>query len=540
MDSKETSFTLKQLVNVLAKSSPFSVTTVSEHRKHDAFDDIKRYLYIEQDIEKEFRKRLTQLKQGDILFLCGSSGDGKSEILKRCHDEYKNEFYFHLDATHSFAPDQSAIQALDQVFDTITESLQPLILGINVGMLANYAKEGAERHHHIKVLIDHFLEQGQQENNKCQFLDFEQYPKFYVAENQTNYSRFAKQLMQRLTAPNSSNPFYIAAKNDEEAKKDLRLVANFRLLARESVQDVIITNLFKARLKKDQFITTRALLDLIHHLLLGEGYLSDNLFYATDNELVQRLSDFDPLLNHTKALDQFVLRYELELPDPELADFLSVLEKEHIVFKKGKSASLIRFFYLMRHESIGNNYHQLFASDFNEELLEKYSRIWFLHKNYDGSDLLKNELRQFYMNEFIRSVFNYANRNAPFLRQGDLFLGEFGSIQVAAPLSLKPDYSEIQKKKLPKSAYFDAYLKFDNQSLIPISINLNLFELIYKLNRGYRPNKYDKNAIVLLDAIIEQMTEFAQSMSILRFYECRDCYEVHKDDGLFIVSKGVV
>ena len=106
--------------------------------------------------------------------------------------------------------------------------------------------------------------------------------------------------------------------------------------------------------------------------------------------------------------------------------------------------------------------------------------------------------------------------------------------------SLKPDYSEIQKKKLPKSAYFDAYLKFDNQSLIPISINLNLFELIYKLNRGYRPNKYDKNAIVLLDAIIEQMTEFAQSMSILRFYEGRDCYEVHKDDGLFIVSKGVV
>ena len=137
-------------------------------------------------------------------------------------------------------------------------------------------------------------------------------------------------------------------------------------------------------------------------------------------------------------------------------------------------------------------------------------------------------------------MFNYANRNAPFLKQGDLFLGEFGSVQVAAPLTLKPNYFEIQQRYLPKSAYFDAYLKFEDQTLVPISINLNLFELIYKLNRGYRPNKYDKNAIVLLEAIIEQITEFAKSMNILRFYEGRDCYEVHKDDGLFIVSKGAI
>ena len=393
--------TLRQALSVLAKSSPFSVTTVSD-RKNDIYDDIKQYLYIEQDIEKDFNARLSQLRQGDVVFLCGSSGDGKSEILKRCYNEYKNQFRFHLDATHSFAPNQSAIQALDQLFDEMSENPQALILGINVGMLANYAKEGAERHNHIKEIIDLFLEQGQQLNDKYHFLDFEQYPKFHVTENQTNYSAFAKQLMQRLTAADNGNAFYFAAKRDEDAKRDPKLIANFKLLARESVQDVIITNLFKARLKKDQFITTRALLDLIHHLLLGDGYVSDNLFYAADNELVQRLSDFDPLLNHTKALDQFVLRYELELPDPALAEFLSALEKEQIIFKKGRAAALIRFFYLAHYESIGNNYHQLFAADFNEELLEKYSRVWFLHKNYDGSDLLKNELRQFYVNELIK------------------------------------------------------------------------------------------------------------------------------------------
>ena len=272
--------TLRQALSVLAKSSPFSVTTVSD-RKNDIYDDIKQYLYIEQDIEKDFNSRLSQLRQGDVVFLCGSSGDGKSEILKRCHNKYKNQFRFHLDATHSFAPNQSAIQALDQLFDEMSENPQALILGINVGMLANYAKEGAERHNHIKEIIDLFLEQGQQLNDKYHFLDFEQYPKFHVTENQTNYSAFAKQLMQRLTAADNGNAFYFAAKRDEDAKRDPRLIANFKLLARESVQDVIITNLFKARLKKDQFITTHALLDLIHHLLLGEGYI---------NELLNRLS----------------------------------------------------------------------------------------------------------------------------------------------------------------------------------------------------------------------------------------------------------
>lgn len=536
--------TLRQALSVLAKSSPFSVTTISE-RKNDVFDDIKQYLYIEQDIEREFNSLLTGLKQGDIVFLCGSSGDGKSEILKRCYEKYKNIFHFHLDATHSFSPSQSAIEALDQLFDELSQKQQALILGINVGMLANYAKEGAVHHENIKTVIDLFLEKNEHPKDRFYFFDFEQYPKFYVNEKQTSYSTFAKQLMQRLTSENENNPFYAAAAKDTEEKRDLKLIANFKLLSLGSVQDVVITNLFKARLKKDQFITTRALLDLLHHLLLGDGYISDNLFCATDNDLVQRLSDFDPLLNRTRALDQFVLRYELELPDPALEDFLAGLEKKQIFFsgsrvKRGQSGELIRFFYLMRHESISNNYHHQFSLDFNEELLEKYARVWFLHKNYDGNELLKRELRQFYVNELIRAIYYYANRNAPFLKQGDFFLGEFGSVQVAAPISLKPDYLEIHKKHLPKSVYFEAYLKFDDQTLNPIAINLNLFEVIYKLNRGYRPNKYDKNAIVLLDEVVEQITALAKSMNILRFYESNDCYEVQQDDDIYVVSKGAL
>ena len=88
-----------------------------------------------------------------------------------------------------------------------------------------------------------------------------------------------------------ANPFFLVAKKDAEMRRgDQRVVANYKLLSLESVQELIITQLFKARLIKDQFITTRALLDLIHHLLVGPGYLFDNLFLGDDNELVARLT----------------------------------------------------------------------------------------------------------------------------------------------------------------------------------------------------------------------------------------------------------
>lgn len=72
--------TLRKALGVLAKSSPFSVKTTSD-RPRDVYDDLKEYLYVKPDIELDFEHVLSSLRPGDCVFLCGSSGDGKSEIL---------------------------------------------------------------------------------------------------------------------------------------------------------------------------------------------------------------------------------------------------------------------------------------------------------------------------------------------------------------------------------------------------------------------------------------------------------------------------
>lgn len=543
--------TLTKALGVLAKSSPFSVTTVSS-RKKDELDDMKAWLFVQQDIETDLRKLLGSLEGQKIVFLCGSSGDGKSEILTRCFSEYQQKYDFHLDATHSFAPHQSAIQALDEKFDEHKSGSRPLVLGINIGMLANYSNEGDARHQEIKESIDRFLSGKLNKNlrpipdGNVYYLDFEQYARFNFQKEGNSYSAFARTLLKKLTCSDLANPFFLVAKQDAEMRRgDQRVIANYKLLSLESVQEVIITQLFKARLIKDQFITTRALLDLIHHLLVGPGYLFDNLFIGDDNELVGRLTEFDPVKIHTRELDQFVLKYELSLPDERLNEFLDAMAYEGIFvdrsnIKQGSAASLIRFFSLMRNEEFGNNFHHDFSSIFEEELLEEYAQVWRLHKEFDNSADKKKELRKFYSLDLIYGIQRYANRNAPELLnvQGELFLSSFGKVKLTAPVELKPDYDAIYKKAHITSSHFMAYLKVGDKSIKPIAINLNLFELLQKLKDGYRPNKYDKNAIVLLDEIVEQVTDMAKSSMTLKFYDGDVRYTARQDDGMIVVSEG--
>ncbi|EFG3337748.1 DNA phosphorothioation-dependent restriction protein DptF [Escherichia coli] len=541
--------TLRNALSVLAKSSSFSVTTVT-YRQKDEFDQLKEQLFVKQEIETELQRYLEIAKPGEIIFLCGSSGDGKSEILTRCQSNlrYQQRFNFHLDATHSFAPRQSAIDALNDLFSNHHQYSSPLLIGINTGMLANFAREGAECHLAIRTAIDSFLSADQEESRpyrswNCSFFDFEHYPKFQFNEKK-QYSSFIKTLLDNLTRNDDSNLFQFIFRHDETVNPELKEVANYKLLCLPGVQDVLITQLFKVRLIKDQFVTTRTLLDFLHHLLMGPGYLFDNLFTGAENDLIKKISDFDPARLHTYEIDQFILRYELGLGDPELDEFLAALAPLHVRFdrqcvKPGDAASLIRLFWLLQDESLGNNYHQKFSVFFNESLFEHYSEIWHLHKNYTADSEQKKALNRFYTSELIAGIQRYANRKAPELsmQKEEFFLGEYGGVKITAPVELKPDWEAIRNKNTAHPTGFDVHLKVGKNSLLPVRIGLNLFELLNKLNNGYRPNKYDKNAIVLLDEIVELITEQAKSSSEIKFYAGgQRVYRAKSDDDMITIS----
>lgn len=526
-----TSITFRDALSVLSKSSPFSVKTMST-RAPDGFDALKNWLYIQQDIEKDLHARLAQAQPGDMLFLCGSSGDGKSEILTRAYHDYEGRVTFHLDATHSFQPNQSAIQALDQVFRSALAERQILVVGINIGMIGNYVQEGHADLLPLREAMRAFLE-NTKPSAPYYFFNFEDYPKFKM-EDGTPVAPFAKNIMRRLTVDSADNPFYVAFTQDDVRHSEPRLYANFRLLMLDGVQDAIIANIAKARLAKDQFVTARGLLDLLHHVLTAPGYLFDNLFAGGDNELAARMAAFDPALLRTRELDQLALRYELRLPEPERDAFLAEMATWHIRFDpvQPKAASLVRLLYILQREPVGGNYHHGFAKDFTDQVMVAYAEVWKMHAQFDGSSEVRTAMQRKYRSVLTAGIFRYANRNAPELGTDEILLSEFHGVKVAGLVDLRPDYAALQQLAARTPiAHFNVALKVGDQSLKPMPFNINLFGLLLRLNEGYRPNKYDKNAVVLLDELVEQIKALVKRDNRLKLYRQQKHISLRYEDG---------
>jgi DNA phosphorothioation-dependent restriction protein DptF len=535
-----TSITFRDALSVLSKSSPFSVKTMST-RAPDGFDALKNWLYIQQDIEKDLRARLASARPGEILFLCGSSGDGKSEILTRAYHEYCDRVTFHLDATHSFQPNQSAIEALNQVFRAAISEHQILVVGINIGMIGNYVQEGHADLQPVREAMRAFLE-NIEPPAPYYFFNFENYPKFRM-EHGVPVATFAKDIMRRLTDATPENPFYAAFSRGDVRHSEPRLFANFRLLMLEGVQDAIVANIAKARLAKDQFVTARGLLDLLHHLLTGPGYLFDNLFSGGDNELAARFAAFDPALLRTRELDQLVLRYELGLPEEQRDVFLALLATWNVRFagdQQPNAASLVRLLYTLQREPIGNDYHHQFANEFADQVMIDYAGVWKMHAQFDGSNEARIALRRFYTAILTAGIFRYANRNAPELGRGEILLGEFHGVKIAGLADLKPDYAALLELA-PKTsiASFNVALRVGDQALNPMPFNINLFGLLLRLNQGYRPNKYDKNSIVLLDELVEQIKALVKRGNSLKLYRQQQRISLRYEDGMIDTVGGM-
>ena len=526
---------LIEALSIMSKSSPFAVST--ERTSESLLQTYKNHIYIETDIEKDFKKELTSVKPHEIIFLCGSSGDGKSEILTRYSQDFQSSRDFHLDATHSFNPNQTAIQALDERFRAFKANDKPLIVGINIGMLGNYAEEGDEQHSDIKATIKAFLENRVDDIPGCyKFLDFEQYPKFTLSQEGST-SEFAAKFLFRLTEPKLENPFYALYQNEVKKSGHNQLTANYALLGLESVQKNVISMLLKTRLIKDQFLTARALLDFVFQILAMKGYLFDNLFSGSDNELLGHLQSFDPSNVHTRKVDEFVLQFDLGIEDDGFNQLRDQV-KELGVFDVSTAASYLRLVYLLKdEESFSNDYINDLKQDFENTLVNKYADVWLLHKEFDGSGRQKKELTKFYKETVIAAIHRYCNRNAPLLDKDAYFISEYNGFKTAVELEVKPDFNAIKGCGVKKIGSFNAFIQVDGHTLLPMPISINLMELLTKINQGYRPNKHDKNAVLLLDEVIEQVVSVANEKDTLFILKDENRYKIaNEDDEYFEVS----
>lgn len=502
---------LKKALGMLSKSSPYAVSTVGQNVDEE-LEKIKDYLYLETDIERAFKAKIEKIRPHEIVFLCGSSGDGKSEILNRYRKKYKSSIDFHLDATHSFKPSETAIETLDTIFSRFSESDRPLVVGINIGMLGNYEREGAEQHEEVRMAIKSFLD-GRPKAGSYTFLDFENFPKFQIVDEEIR-SKFFSGLLGKVVIDDSRNPFRDIF-NAELDAGDQRLVANYLLLRDPSIQKTVVELLLCARIRKDQFITARMLLDFIYCVLTGPGYLFDTIFGGGENELLAAMAEFDPSILRDKELDLFVLHRTLDFKSDNYDGFISEVASKYKVTENLNPQGLVRLFYLMKNTRLNNNYHLKFSNSFNDAPLFHYKKVWSLHKSFDGSNESKAKLKPFYSDIVLLAINRYANRNAPYLTKDEFYISSNGESDLAAEVEISISYQLICADEFHDISQFYMHIKVNDEQLMPVPVNVNLLAMMMAICNGFRPNKHNKNSVVLLDELVTRIGRYASNSNVL-------------------------
>ena len=500
---------LKQMIEMLSKGSAQAVTTLRPANAEAS--KLKDYLYVKTPVEKLFLRILDETVSKRIVFLCGSSGDGKSEIFRRHHKKFSSKFEFHLDATHSFDPTKDAIETLNDKFAEYKAANRPLVVGVNIGMLGNFAAEGADSHADIKTSIHQFLLKQKSTNQKHIFINFEEHPKFDLCGDKIN-APFIAPLLERICAKDEKNPIYVQS---QIGNQESNLHRNYRLLCLPEVQQRICSLLFYAHLKFDQFLTARTVLDFVYQILTGKGSLFDNLFCGQGSELFDSLRMLDPCHTRSKALDLFQVKASLSLFDPAFREFkLSIEDQFGLTIYEPRS--WVRLFYVMQDVEVSNNFHHRFRSDLQRELFDEFRLVWQLHRDYDGT---KNEkrvkLRDFYSHTFISAVTSFANRFAPEVSRDRFLLAKPNGFALSATSQMQPVLSRLALERPNQLRVFDAYLKVGEHKIGPVPVSVSFLELARRINHGYRPNTHDKTTVVKLEELVDEVRRIVRQTEVL-------------------------
>lgn len=422
------------------------------------------------------------------------------------------------------------MQALDEVFNTFNKSSKSLVVGINIGILLNFSREGDVEHTHIKDAINSYIQTGDSQKNIV-FINFEDYSKFEMIKDNVT-STFIHQLLDNVTQKLPDNPFYQAYQLDTTANAISIQHYNFQLLCLEPIKRSIVELLVTIHLKYDQFLTTRSILDFIYTLLTGPKILIDQLFDNESNSIVENIRKEDPCLLRTAKLDSFILERTSKKIDLELVKFIDSFNTivDSPVLMLDNPRLLIRTFYLFRHDTCGTNYHQSFKDEFHDHTTTMFLKLLHAHKKYSKTQE-KALIRKFYT-DLENAIMAYANKQLPYLSEkGLLTLSEINSYAICTNIEFYPDWEAIEKHSTHLLHLFPCFLKVNNHLVGEISISLNIYRLIQAINEGYRPNKHDRNTIIIFEELIEKIIELAKVAQKLVIIKGEEVHEFKNHEG---------
>lgn len=534
------------LLNELLKLNISSGEAVESENNLNKF---KSYIHVDRSIQDDLIKELERVvdeKSSHLVMLCGSVGDGKSHLLayiKTKHPDLYSKFTIHGDATESHYTQKKAEDTLAEVLssfddENIYKSNEKFILAINLGVLNNFLESNycLERYTKLKEIIEqaHIFDSEIISQNiiqdKVSFITFSDYNLFELnGDVDSNYvsSNYISSLIKRITIKDyENNPFYRAYRMDKEKGYFSPIMINYEMLCDEEVQKVLSEYIIRIFVEYKKIISTRDLLNLIYELIVPPrideystddnvsefiDYLLPNMLFnnAERSDLLYLLSKYDPTAIRSKELDMFIMNFNI-------SHNINEIFEEY--FNSSKAESLN--YYFVEYEDLFN------CSDSEKQkLLITLIRfaLFYGKSNFKLNFADKNYLKFLkylyyyniqnhsqYQNLFVdvkKAIFNLKGS----IRKDYICIDELDSFKVSKELKLKynPDSFDVtfedklsNRFKTSIKVYFSV---LPGKNKIPLEVDFPLYSAICKLNKGYKPNKFEMENLILFDEFINNL-----------------------------------
>ena len=531
------------LLNELEK---LSISSKEAVESSDGLDVFKKYIHVERNIQNELIesiKKAHESNEAQMVLLCGNVGDGKSHLLAYISDIYKemiSDFEIHNDATESFNTNLDEIETLKNVLEpfkdeNIEKTNKKLILAINLGVLNNFLEEESVRKNFTKLsefiknsgVFEQDVLHGSIPNKNFNLVSFGDYSIFELTEEGPK-SNYIKGILDKIVAKDSNNIFFNAFNKDIENGLESPILENYKILSIPGVTERISKLIISVIVKYKKIIATREILNFIYELLVPTNLekfdmsstaldynkvLLPNILFETKemSDLLKEISKEDPLKYRDKKLDDLLIMLNISSdlngvvskyldaftiePLEEMLEFVKSFNNEYINSRQEITGTIIRSLYLVGNEEI--------QGVFEEQAYINYMRYLYFYNKGD----LEKYIDMF--DEVKRAVFNwngspkdnyiYLNDNLKNYRIAEKL--EFEETQ-GKGVCEKIEFKEIERFKSNIKLDFEMITTEENES---IEIDYQLYKKIVDVNKGYCPNKSDKEEAIRFVEFIEKI-----------------------------------
>ena len=559
MKKYENYFQKSKLENILNMLSGQSSTAIVDD-KH--LNRVQEYLHVDRgNLEQDFHDVLMQFnnQRGKLAFLVGNVGDGKSHLIGYMKSQYPdvfslNKINIHYDATESFDPQKTAM-------DTLMELLQPFsdnyvennrenwVVAINMGILVNLINRMKASGQFTK-LLSFLAETGITEqssslhitkNDFFELLSFRSYPVFQIDETGVN-SAFYDELFSKVTVQSESNPFYNAYLEDKEKHIVHLTHHNYEFFSNKNTQKALKYLLIKVQVESKVIISTRALLELIHDILIPakleehqvinyEGSLPYLLFAGFgDSPLIKKINEFDPIDFQNDQIERLTTKvYSSQRQLSDLAH--DVLDRDdlqniqwlwsYISEESGDPSGKIDF-----SEKVGLLIRIKYLVDYQDAAFNDQYYLDYLKLIRDAREngQRAKSVRQLYK---LIKAFVYQWCGSPKSDFVYTFINEEKKFGIAIPFDMNFTGVTVVGNNVVLSLK-----NSDVNTSYSLSVDYDLFKLIETVNQGYLLKNKDKRQFVNVANFIENIIKSNRAVkeTVIGNIETKEFYRL-TDDG---------